>query len=105
MLGRDFEREKKTAQLVIPVRSTFQNGSHPPIGGPHPVLYFTNQIKKKYCTAMCYISTGVLTLPNREYCIGKNVGQKKGLGIVMNEEFVLPCVIHTMMITKYCQQN
>ena len=52
-----------------------------------------------------HISTGVLTLPNREYCIGKNVGRKKGLGIVMNEEFVLPCVIHTMMITKYCQQN
>ena len=45
---------KKSAQLVIPVRSTFQNDSHPPIGGPHPVLYFTNQIKKKYCTAMCY---------------------------------------------------
>ena len=44
---------KKSAQLVIPVRSTFQNDSHPPIGGPHSVLYFTNQIKKKYCTAMC----------------------------------------------------
>ena len=37
---------KKSAQLVIPVRSTFQNDSHPPIGGPHLVLYFTNQIKK-----------------------------------------------------------
>ena len=48
---------KKSAQLVIPVRSTFQNDSHPPIGGPHPVLYFTNQIKKKYCTAMCYTFT------------------------------------------------
>ena len=45
---------KKSAKLVIPVRSTFQNDSHPPIGGPHPVLYFTTQIKKEYCTAMCY---------------------------------------------------
>ena len=44
---------KKSAKLAIPVRSTFQNDLHPPIGGPHPVLYFTNQIKKKYCTAMC----------------------------------------------------
>ena len=44
---------KKSAKLVIPVRSTFQNDSHPPIGGPHPVLYFTTQIKKKYRTAMC----------------------------------------------------
>ena len=44
---------KESAQLVIPVRSTFQNDLHPPIGGPHPVLYFTTQIKKKYCTAMC----------------------------------------------------
>ena len=45
---------EKSAKLVIPVRSTFQNDLHPPIGGPHPVLYFTTQIKKKYCTAMCY---------------------------------------------------
>ena len=45
---------KKSAQLVIPVRSTFQNDLHPPTGGPHPVLYFTTQITKKYCTAMCY---------------------------------------------------
>ena len=44
---------KKSAQLVIPVRNTFQNDLHPPIGGHHPVLYFTTQIKKKYCTAMC----------------------------------------------------
>ena len=44
---------KKSAKLVIPVRSTFQNDLHPPIGGHHPVLYFTTQIKKKYCTAMC----------------------------------------------------
>ena len=44
---------KKMAQLVIPVRSTFQNDLHPPIGGPHPVLYFTTQTTKKYCTAMC----------------------------------------------------
>ena len=29
---------KKSAQLVIPVRNTFQNDLHPPIGGPHPVL-------------------------------------------------------------------
>ena len=43
------------AQLVIPVRSTFQNDLHGPIGGPHPVPYFTTQITKKYCTAMCYI--------------------------------------------------
>ena len=27
--------EKKSAQLVIPTRSTFQNDLHPPIGGPH----------------------------------------------------------------------
>ena len=26
----------------------------------HPVLYFTIQITKKYCTAMCYISTDLL---------------------------------------------
>ena len=45
---------KKSAQLVIPVCSTFQNDSHPPIEGHHPLLYFTTQIKKKYCTAMCY---------------------------------------------------
>ena len=45
---------KKSAQLVIPVRSTFQNDLHPPIGGHHPVLYFTTHVKKKYCTAMCY---------------------------------------------------
>ena len=38
---------KKSAQLVIPVRSTFQNDLHPSIGGPHPVLYFTTQIKKE----------------------------------------------------------
>ena len=44
---------KKSAQLVIPVCSTFQNDSHPPIEGHHPVLHFTTQIKKKYCTAMC----------------------------------------------------
>ena len=44
---------KESAQLVIPVRSTFRNALHPPIGGHHPVLYFTIQIKKKYCTAMC----------------------------------------------------
>ena len=53
MMGRDFER-KKLAQLVIPVHSTFQNDLHPPIGGPHPVPYFTTKITKKYCTAMCY---------------------------------------------------
>ena len=47
---------KKSAKLVIPVCSTFQNDLHPPIGGHHPVLYFTTQIKKKYCTAMCYLS-------------------------------------------------
>ena len=29
---------KKSTQLVIPVRNTFQNDLHPPIGGPHPVL-------------------------------------------------------------------
>ena len=34
MLGRDFS-QKKLAQLVISVRSTFQNDLHPPIGGPH----------------------------------------------------------------------
>ena len=45
---------KKSAQLVILVRSSFQNDLHLPIGGPHPVLYFTTQITKKYCTAMCY---------------------------------------------------
>ena len=45
---------KKSGQLIIPVRSTFHNDLHPPIGGHHPVLYFTPQIKKKYCTAMCY---------------------------------------------------
>ena len=44
---------KKMAQLVIPVRSTFQNDLHPPIRGPHPVPYFTTQTTKKYCTAMC----------------------------------------------------
>ena len=38
MLGRDFS-EKKLAQLVNSVRSTFQKDLHPPIGGPHPVLY------------------------------------------------------------------
>ena len=42
MLGRVFER-KKSAQLVIPVRSTFQNDFQKPVGGPHPVLYFTTQ--------------------------------------------------------------
>ena len=47
---------KKSAQLVIPVRSTFQNDLHPPIGGHHPVLYFTTHVKKKYCTAMCYVN-------------------------------------------------
>ena len=26
---------------------------HPPIGGHHPVLYFSTQITKKYSTAMC----------------------------------------------------
>merc|ERR1712047_155876 len=41
---------EKSAQLVIPVRSTFQNDLHPPIGGPHPVLYFTTQMTKKYST-------------------------------------------------------
>ena len=51
---------KKSAQLVIPVRSTFQNDLHPPIGGHHPVLYFTTHIKKKYCTAMCYPPAKVL---------------------------------------------
>ena len=45
---------KKLAQLVISVCSTFQNDLHPPIGGPHPVLYFTTQTTKKYCTAMWY---------------------------------------------------
>ena len=34
---------KKSAQLVIPVRSTFKNDLHPPIGGPHPVPYFTTR--------------------------------------------------------------
>ena len=29
---------KKSAQLVIPVRSTFKNDLHPPIGGPHRQL-------------------------------------------------------------------
>ena len=29
---------KKSAQLVIPVRSTFKNDSHPPIVGPHRQL-------------------------------------------------------------------
>ena len=53
MLGSDLSK-KKSAQLDIPVRSTFQNNLHPPIGGPHPVLYFTTQTSKKYCTAMCY---------------------------------------------------
>ena len=49
---------KESAQLVIPVRSTFQNDLHPPIGGHHPVLYFTTHVKKKYCTAMCYSTPG-----------------------------------------------
>ena len=31
---------KESAQLVIPVRSTFQNDLHPPIGGPHRQLDF-----------------------------------------------------------------
>ena len=53
MLGRDFS-EKKLAQLVISVRSTFQNDLYLLIGGSHPVLYFTTQTTKKYCTAMCY---------------------------------------------------
>ena len=53
ILGSGFWAEKM-AQLVIPVRSTFQNDLHLPIGGPHPVLYFTTQTTKKYCTAMCY---------------------------------------------------
>ena len=54
-VGKGFQR-KKLAQLVISVRSTFKNDLHPPIGGPHPVLYFTTQTTKKYCTAMCYNS-------------------------------------------------
>ena len=29
---------KKSAQLVIPIRSTFKNDLHPPIGGPHRQL-------------------------------------------------------------------
>ena len=49
---------KESAQLVIPVRSTFQNDLHPPTGGHHPVLYFTTNVKKKYCTAMCYLFLG-----------------------------------------------
>ena len=57
-LGLDIDVEKgfwakELAQLVIPVHSTFQNGLHPPIGGPHPVLYFTTQMTKTYCTALC----------------------------------------------------
>ena len=32
--------QKKSAQLVIPVRSTFQNDLHPLIGGPHRQLDF-----------------------------------------------------------------
>ena len=43
VLRRDFGW-KLAAQLVIPVHSTFQNDSHPPIEGPHPVLYFTTNI-------------------------------------------------------------
>ena len=31
---------KESAQLVIPVHSTFQNDLHPPIGGPHRQLDF-----------------------------------------------------------------
>ena len=31
---------KKSAQLVIPVRSTFKNNLHPPIRGPHRQLDF-----------------------------------------------------------------
>ena len=37
---------KKSAQLIIPSCSTFHNDLHPPIGGHHPVLYFTTQTTK-----------------------------------------------------------
>ena len=79
---------KKSAQLVIPVRSTFQNDLHPPIGGPHPLLYFTTQTTKKYCTAMCYLAANPFQLlkclfPDLSFfCCDCN------LGIVIWENFV-----------------
>ena len=72
MLGKFFGR-KKSAQLVIPVHSTL-NDLHPPIGGPHPVLNFTTQITKKYCTAMCFSKRMVSRY------IWHTVGTKQGLG-------------------------
>ena len=83
---------KESAQLVIPVRSTFQNDLHPPIGGPHPVLYFTTQIKKEYCTAMCYLYT---TLYDR---IG-NIGVLR-MGKDTKLSFPLAAAFRRLFVTK-----
>ena len=32
-----------------------------PIGGPHPMLYFSSQITKKYSIVLCYKSLGLLS--------------------------------------------
>ena len=53
MLGRNFEQKNQlnwSFQSVAPSRMINIRLS---IGGPHPMLYFTIQITKKYCTAMC----------------------------------------------------
>ena len=44
---------KKSAKLVIPIRSTFQNDLHPPIGGPHPVLYYKEILHSNVLLPTC----------------------------------------------------
>ena len=101
MLGRDFSN-KKFAQLVISVRSTFQNDLHPPIGGPHPLLYFTTQTTKKYCTAMCYLAANPFQLlkclfPDLSFfCCDCN------LGIVIWEENFKLCHRKKCWKQTYC---
>ena len=51
MLGRDFS-EKKLAQLVISVRSTFQNDLHPPIGVP-TLCYISQPRQQRNIAQQC----------------------------------------------------
>ena len=61
MLGRDFERKNRlnwSFQSVPPSRMIYA----------HPVLYFTTQITKKYCTAMCYLGDILVISNSKRSC-------------------------------------
>ena len=45
--------QKTASKLVKFGRGSSVSDLHQPIGGPHPVLYFTTQMTEKYSTAMC----------------------------------------------------